>query len=190
MTAIRRVEDAVAVMKHADCLFDEAAVNAAYDRMAQAIQAEYATLNPVILCVMIGGVVPTVELIKRLSFPFELDYLHATRYRGETTGSSLIWKVEPRTALADRHVLIVDDILDEGHTLLAIQRAVMSQSPASLQTAVLSEKLHDRKAPEVAAQFVGLQLPDRYVFGCGMDYKEYFRQLPGIYAVGQTDNAA
>lgn len=190
MTAIRRVEDAVAVMKHADCLFDEAAVNAAYDRMAQAIQAEYATLNPVILCVMIGGVVPTVELIKRLSFPFELDYLHATRYRGETTGSSLIWKVEPRTALADRHVLIVDDILDEGHTLLAIQRAVMSQCPASLQTAVLSEKLHDRKAPDVAAQFVGLQLPDRYVFGCGMDYKEYFRQLPCIYAVGQTDNTA
>jgi hypoxanthine phosphoribosyltransferase len=181
-----RFQEAQTVLQNADCLFDAGTVNAAYDRMARAIRAEYAALNPVVLCVMIGGLIPTVELIKRLNFPFELDYLHASRYRGETTGSSLVWKVEPGTVLKDRNVLIIDDILDEGHTLLAIQRAVLAQGPASLKTAVLSEKRHQRKAPGVAAQFIGLQVPDRYVFGCGMDYKEYFRQLPGIYAVGAS----
>lgn len=190
MTTPSRFQEAQAVLQNADCLFDASAVTAAYDRISRALRAEYATLNPVVLCVMIGGLIPTVELIKRLNFPFELDYLHATRYRGETTGSNLLWKVEPSTALKDRHVLIIDDILDEGHTLLAIQRAVLDQAPASLKTAVLSEKRHNRKAPGVAAQFVGLQLPDRYVFGCGMDYKEYFRQLPGIYAVGASDAQA
>jgi hypoxanthine phosphoribosyltransferase len=190
MTTPSRFQEAQAVLQNADCLFDASAVTAAYDRISRALRAEYATLNPVVLCVMIGGLIPTVELIKRLNFPFELDYLHATRYRSETTGSNLVWKVEPSTALKDRHVLIIDDILDEGHTLLAIQRAVLDQAPASLKTAVLSEKRHNRKAPGVAAQFVGLQLPDRYVFGCGMDYKEYFRQLPGIFAVGASDAQA
>lgn len=190
MSTPSRFAEAQAVLLDADCLFDASAVNAAYDRISRAIRVEYATLNPVVLCVMIGGLIPTVEIIKRLNFPFELDYLHATRYRGETTGSQLVWKVEPSTVLTDRHVLIIDDILDEGHTLLAIQRAVLAQSPASLKTAVLSEKRHSRKAPGVAAQFVGLPLPDRYVFGCGMDYKEYFRQLPGIYAVGAAGGDA
>lgn len=146
MSTPSRFAEAQSVLLDADCLFDASAVNAAYDRISRAIRVEYATLNPVVLCVMIGGLIPTVEIIKRLNFPFELDYLHATRYRGETTGSQLVWKVEPSTVLTDRHVLIIDDILDEGHTLLAIQRAVLAQSPASLKTAVLSEKRHGRKA--------------------------------------------
>ncbi|HZR35737.1 MAG TPA: hypoxanthine-guanine phosphoribosyltransferase [Nevskia sp.] len=175
--------DAQAVMREADCVADAAAVAAAYDRLAAAITAEYAGRNPLVLVVMIGGLVPAAEILKRVSFPFETDYLHATRYRGATTGGGLLWKRQPDAALEGRHVLVIDDILDEGHTLVAVRKALQEFAPASLKVAVLADKKHDRLAPGAHAEFVGLSLPDRYVFGCGMDYKEYWRQLPAIYAV-------
>lgn len=178
------LQDAQRVLAEADCLHDAARVQAAYDRMAGAIRAEYAVLDPLVLCVMIGGLVPTAELGRRLDFPLEVDYLHATRYRGATQGGGLLWKRQPEAArITRRHVLVIDDILDEGHTLVAIRRALLDFSPASLKVAVLAEKLHRRRAPGAQAEFIGLQVEDRYVFGCGMDYKEYWRQLPAIYAV-------
>lgn len=176
--------EAELVLARADCLHDVAAVQDAYDRMARAISAHYTGRNPLLLCVMLGGIVPTAELTRRLAFPFELDYLHATRYRGTTRGGSLVWKRQPEAKrIAHRDVLVIDDILDEGHTLVAIRQALLGFDPASLQVAVLAEKLHDRRAPGARAEFIGLEVPDRYVFGCGMDYKEYWRQLPAIYAV-------
>lgn len=178
-----RLEEAQAVLREADCVSDVAAVDAAYDRLAAALRAEYAGKNPLVLTVMIGGLVPAAEILKRVDFAFELDYLHATRYRGATTGGGLLWKRQPDTSLEGRHVLVIDDILDEGHTLVAVRKALLEFSPASLKVAVLADKQHDRRAPEAHAEFIGLTLPDRYVFGCGMDYKEYWRQLPAIYAV-------
>ena len=178
-----RFEDAQAVMREADCVADAATVDAAYDKLAAAITAEYAGKNPLVLVVMIGGFVPAAEILKRVSFAFETDYLHATRYRGATTGGGLLWKRQPDTALERRHVLVIDDILDEGHTLVAVRKALLEFAPASLKVAVLADKKHERRAPEAHAEFIGLSLPDRYVFGCGMDYKEYWRQLPAIYAV-------
>ncbi|HSW12349.1 MAG TPA: hypoxanthine-guanine phosphoribosyltransferase [Solimonas sp.] len=177
------VDHANQVFAEADCLHDAAAVRAAYDRLAAAIRAEYVASNPLILCTMIGGLHPTSEITQRLDFPFEIDYLHATRYRGATQGGGLLWKRQPDRELKGRHVLVIDDILDEGHTLLAIRKALVEFMPASLKVAVLAEKLHDRRAAGAHAEFVGLQVVDRYVFGCGMDYKEYWRQLPAIYAV-------
>ncbi len=173
----QRVRDA------ADCLRSADEVAAAYDRLAAAITVEYAGKNPLVLCVMIGGLVPTAEILKRVVFPFELDYLHATRYRGATSGGELVWKQQPTAALEGRQVLVIDDILDEGHTLAAIRKTLLELRPASLKVAVLAEKLHDRRAPGAQAEFIGLSVEDRYVFGCGMDYKEYWRQLPAIYAV-------
>ncbi len=178
------LREAERVRAEADCLHDERAVQAAYDRLAAAIGREYAGRNPLLLCVMIGGLQPTAEIARRLPFAFELDYLHATRYRGATQGGGLVWKRQPDVRrLEGRDVLVIDDILDEGHTLLAIRQALLGFSPASLKVAVLTEKLHDRRAPGARAEFIGLQVEDRYVFGCGMDYKEYWRQLPAIYAV-------
>lgn len=180
---MERHQEAQEVLKNADCLHDAAAVSAAYGRMATAISAEYAGKNPLILCVMIGGLHPTSEITQRLKFPFEIDYLHASRYRGETTGGGLVWKASPATPLHGRHVLVIDDILDEGYTLAAILEALNKQESASLKVAVLAEKIHQRKAKGIKADFIGLTVEDRYVFGCGMDYKEYWRQLPAIYAV-------
>lgn len=186
----QRYEEAKAIYAGADCLIDEAEINRAYDRIAEAVTADMAELDPVVICVMLGGLQATAELGKRLEFPFELDYLHATRYRGETSGGELVWKVSPGLRLADRHVLIVDDIIDEGHTLAAIIDAIKLQGVASIRTAMLLLKNHDRRAPGVQADYVGCEVADRYVFGAGMDYKGYFRQLPGVWAIGRdSDNA-
>jgi hypoxanthine phosphoribosyltransferase len=178
-----RCAEAQEVLKHADCLHDAQAIQAAYERMARAIHAEYSDKLPLILCVMIGGLHPTSEITQRLTLPFQIDYLHATRYRGETTGGGLLWKAYPEISVRGRDVLVIDDILDEGHTLAAIIESLQKQEAASIKVAVLAEKLHERKAPGVTADFVGVTVPDRYVFGCGMDYKSYWRQLPAIYAV-------
>lgn len=181
---LSRLTHAREVLAEADCLHSAAAVQAAYDRLAKDISTRYAELNPLVLTVMNGGLIPTAEIVGRLSFGFEQDYLHATRYRGATSGGGLTWKRQPDpTLISGRHVLVIDDILDEGYTLVAIRRALMEFEPASLAVAVLAEKLHDRRAPDAHAEYIGLTVEDRYVFGCGMDYKEYWRQLPAIYAV-------
>lgn len=181
-TALRHAE-AEQLLREADCLFDAGAVSQAYDRLAATLDADYQGRLPLILCVMNGGLYATAEITRRLSLPFELDYLHATRYRGATEGGGLIWKRQPNAALEGRDVLVIDDILDEGHTLVAIRKALAEFKPKSLKVAVLAEKLHDRRAPEAHAEYIGLALPDRYVFGCGMDVREFWRQLPAIYAV-------
>ena len=178
-------EEAARVLKTADCLHDAASVQKAYDRLAVAITKDYAGKNPLILCVMIGGFIPAAEIVKRLTFAFDMDYLHATRYRGATQGGGLVWKRQPDKPLENRHVLVIDDILDEGHTLVAIRKSLLEFKPASLKVAVLAEKRHDRRAVGAHAEFIGLAVEDRYVFGCGMDYKEYWRQLPAIYAVAK-----
>ena len=179
-----RLRDALQVRAQADCLHDAAAVQRAFDDLAARITQDYATSNPLVLCVMNGGLYATSEIARRLDFPFEQDYLHATRYRGATAGGGLVWKRQPDAAvITGREVLVIDDILDEGHTLVAIRRALNEFRPESLRVAVLADKLHDRRAAGAHAEYVGLTVEDRYVFGCGMDYKEYWRQLPAIYAV-------
>ncbi|MBS62771.1 MULTISPECIES: hypoxanthine-guanine phosphoribosyltransferase [unclassified Salinisphaera] len=178
-----RYDEARAVRANADCLIDAAELDACYDRMAEQITAQLADKAPIMMCVMFGGMHPTAEITKRLDFAFELDYLHATRYRGETSGGELVWKVSPGLRLDGRHVCIIDDILDEGHTLEAIINAIEAQGAASVTTAMLLRKNHDRCTPGVHADIVGAEIEDRYVFGAGMDYKGYFRQLPAVYAV-------
>ena len=181
MTPLR---EAQAVLGNADCLHDEKAVLAAYERLAAALTNDYVARNPLVLCVMIGGLAPTAAITGRLKFPFELDYLHATRYRGATQGGGLVWKRQPDAArIAGRDLIVIDDILDEGHTLVAIRAALEAFRPASLRVCVLAEKLHDRRADGAHAEYIGLQVEDRYVFGCGMDYKEYWRQLTAIHAL-------
>ncbi|MEQ8798816.1 MAG: hypoxanthine-guanine phosphoribosyltransferase [Salinisphaeraceae bacterium] len=181
-----RRRDAMAVRERADCVCDTTQLADIYDRMARDITEVLAEANPVILCVMLGGLVPTAEITRRLDFPFEFDYLHATRYHGETQGGELVWKVSPGIDLADRDVLVIDDILDEGTTLEAILGALAAQGARRVRTAILLEKSHARRDPALTVDFVGTTVPDRYVFGAGMDYKGYFRQLPAVYAVADT----
>jgi len=113
----------------------------------------------------------------------EIDYIHATRYRGETAGADLQWKAKPTTALKGRVVLVIDDILDEGHTLQGILEYLQQEQTTEIYSAVLVEKHHGRRVAGLSADFVGLDVDDHYVFGYGMDYKGYLRNAPGIYAV-------
>ena len=113
----------------------------------------------------------------------EFDYLHATRYRGATSGGELVWKHRPATPLQGRRVLLVDDILDEGHTLAAMRDWCLEQGAADVRIAALAVKMHDRCVPGLCADYVGVEVPDRYVFGYGMDYHEQGRNLPAIYAL-------
>lgn len=170
------------VYEEADCLCTRSEVERAIATMASDIGERLAGKNPIVLCVLTGAIVPTGELLTRLDFPLELDYVHATRYDGETSGGDLNWIARPRAELRGRNVLVVDDILDEGTTLAAILDWCREEGAVEVLSAVLVEKLHNRKNGLVA-DFVGLQVEDRYVFGYGMDYKGYLRNAPGIYAV-------
>lgn len=178
-----RVEEMRTVLARADRLFDAESVDAAYKALAVRIEKDYANSDPVILVVMTGGLMTAAGILGLIHFPFTLDYLHATRYRGSTSGSTVQWKRRPEATLSGRHVLVIDDILDEGHTLVEIRSALQASRPASLRIAVLAKKKHDRRIPGAEADYVGIELPDRYVFGCGMDYHGYWRQLREIWAV-------
>jgi hypoxanthine phosphoribosyltransferase len=175
-------EEARGILAEADLVCPAAQIEAAMDRMAAEITLRIGHANPLVLPVMTGAVYLAGQLLPRLAFPLECDYIHATRYRNSTQGHSIEWVAEPRTPVAGRTVLVLDDILDEGITLAAIRQRLLDQGATACLTAVLAEKELGRDKP-LAADFAGVRLPDRYVFGCGMDVRGAWRNLPGIYAV-------
>ncbi len=172
------------IWREADCLWTEQQIERAIEQVAQTIEADLQDKNPLVLVVMKGGLIFGARLLMRLRFPLEIDYIHATRYGMETSGSELLWKVLPQHGLENRHILVVDDILDEGQTLYKIIENCKSQKAASVRCAVLVDKEHDRKyKADFKAEYTCLSVPDRYVFGFGMDYKGYLRNADGVYAV-------
>ncbi len=177
-------ETYTAVADRAECLVTQDAMEQAIDRMAEAISERLAGTDPLVLCVMSGGVIAAGLLLPRLNFQLRLDHVHVARYRGTTSGGELVWHYRPTEAIRGEQVLIVDDILDEGVTLDAIVRACRDDGAAGIHTAVLVEK---RRPHVCEADFVGVQVPDRYLFGYGLDYKTYFRNVPGVFAVAVED---
>jgi hypoxanthine phosphoribosyltransferase len=169
------------VAHHADLLYSEQAVETAIDRLAESITAVLAERNPLLLCVMNGGIVLTGKLITRLQFPLTLDTINASRYRHETVGRDIHWLYKPCTPIKDRTVLIVDDILDEGLTLNALYQYCHEQGAQAIFSVVLVNKKLSTPKP-IQADFVGLEVENRYIFGYGMDYKGYLRNAAGIYA--------
>jgi hypoxanthine phosphoribosyltransferase len=179
-------EQAWQVFQNADCLYTEAQVEAALDAMAGAIHTRLDNTNLLVVCLMNGGAVPFGRLLTRLSFPLQVDYVHATRYGRRIHGGTLQWLAGPFVSPRDRTVLLIDDILDEGVTLNAIEARYRAEGAKAVYKAVLVRKDRPRMTP-VTVDFVGLDVPDRYVFGYGMDYKSYLRNAPGIYAVATAD---
>ncbi|MFV1873791.1 MAG: hypoxanthine-guanine phosphoribosyltransferase [Oleiphilus sp.] len=172
------------VFEEADCLYTEEDVIAVIDRMGQEISQVCQDENPLVLIVMNGGLVFGGQLLTRLNFPLQVDYLHASRYGQGTQGQQLNWLVKPSTELLGRSILLIDDILDEGKTLLDIISYCYEQGAAQVRTAVLTEKCHNRKVDSnFKSDFSGIELEDRFVFGFGMDYQGYWRNAPGIFAV-------
>jgi hypoxanthine phosphoribosyltransferase len=169
-------------LEDSDLIVDADAVQAAIARMAGEIQAKLADRYPLVLVVMGGAVVFAGQILPKLRMPLDLDYLHATRYGAATSGGSVDWRVPPPAAVAGRSVLVLDDILDAGQTMAAIRERLLAQGAASFHCAVLVEKELGRPKP-VAADFVGLHIPDRFVFGCGLDAMGMWRNLPEIRAI-------
>lgn len=181
------IERAWALFNRGELIYSRSEVETALDRLANRINDAMADRFPVVLCVMGGAVVFAGQLLPRLEFPLEFDYLHATRYRDATRGGEIIWEVLPRKDIRGRSILLLDDILDEGHTLLAAKTKLLELGAAEMRIAVLADKAIGRAKP-IHADFVGLTLPDRYVFGMGMDAYGLWRNLPGIYALKEEDS--
>jgi hypoxanthine phosphoribosyltransferase len=171
-------------LQNSELLFDEEDIDDAVEGIAARIRTDFETgERPVYLTLMHGGMLFASNLALSLGIDLEFDYLHATRYRGAITGSGLAWLHRPATSLQGRRVLIADDILDEGHTLKAVRDWCEDQGAAEVKIAVLCVKIHDRRVEGIDADYIALEVPDRYVYGYGMDYHEQGRNLPGIYAL-------
>ena len=172
-----------AVRAHAHCLASIAEISRACDALADALTLSLRDANPILLCVMTGGAVPLAMLLERLDFPLQVDYVHLTRYGLATSGGALTWIKRPPVSIRGRTVLVVDDILDHGITLAALMHECHVMGAAKVLSAVLVTKTIAHRAGLQCADFSALTLPDAYLFGCGMDYKSYLRNAPGIFAV-------
>ncbi len=178
------IEEADRVLAESDLLVSQSDVVAAIAQIADEMTAELKGSNPVLVCCMNGGLVFAGQLLTKLVFPLQVDYVHATRYGHEINGVALDWKVRPQIDLHGRVVVLLDDILDEGVTLGAIAEYCRHQGAAKVMMAVLVEKLHLRKViPGMRADFTGIEVGDRFLFGYGLDYKGYWRNAPGIFAL-------
>ncbi len=175
-------KEARALLADAELVHSIATIQTALDEVAARIRMQLAERNPLVLCVMTGGVVFCGQLLPKLDFPLDFDYLHATRYGPETQGGKISWRSAPWIPVKDRTVLVVDDILDEGVTLAAVKESLKRLGAAEVLLAVFADKLNGKSKP-VSADFVGLTVPDRFVFGYGMDIRGAWRNLPAIYAV-------
>ena len=176
------LDKAWAFLKDSDLIASAAQVESAVQRVAAEIEEKLGKTYPLVLAVMGGAVVFAGQILPRLRFPLDFDYIHASRYGVMTRGASIEWRVSPPQLAKGRAVLILDDILDHGETMNAIRNRLLELGASSVHCAVLVEKVLATPKP-IKPDFVGLRIPDRFVFGCGMDAKGYWRNLPEIRAM-------
>ena len=177
--------DPRALLENSRVLFSRDEVSDAVQKMANEINEFYAGEPIIMISVLTGAIIPAAWLATKLTMPMQMDFVHATRYRGGLYGAELEYRVPPRLDLEGKRVLIVDDIFDEGHTLAAIKGSVEKRKAGSVKMAALVRKDHDRGLPRDYVDFVGLDVPDVYVFGCGMDAYEEWRHLDEILVLGE-----
>jgi hypoxanthine phosphoribosyltransferase len=178
---LNMLEEIKQIQATADLLYSEQDVESAIEKMAEAINIALADCNPLLLCVLNGGIPTFGKLLIRLTIPLTIDSIRISRYQNQTSGGSIEWLGKPQTPIKGRAVLIVDDILDEGITLKAIYDYCKEQGATVVYSAVLVDKAIGHPKP-LTADFIGLTVENRYLFGYGMDYKGYLRNAPGIYA--------
>lgn len=175
-------DEAQRILARADRVWSAQEVAAAVRRVAADVTAALGGRNPLVLSVMGGAVVFTGQLLPLLPFPLDFDTLYVSRYRGDTRGGRVEWRVAPPERTRGRTVLVLDDILDEGETMAEVRARLLEFGAAAVYVAVLADKAIGRAKP-IVPDFVGLAVPDRYVFGFGMDVHGAWRNLPAIYAL-------
>lgn len=179
-------EEIIQIQNTADCLYNAGQLDIAIQTMALAISDQLSNQNPLCLCVLNGAIVFTGKLLPLLTFPLQLDCANATRYGSKIDGNVIEWLYRPATSVANRTILIIDDILDEGITLAAVKEDCMRRGAKKVYTAVLVNKMTGQEKP-INADFIGVSADNRYLFGYGMDYKGYLRNAPGLYACNHLD---
>lgn len=176
-------EDPRQILRNSTLLASKEQVDAAVEKMAKAVNAYYGDGEIILLIVMTGAVMPAAWLAARLNMPMQMDFLHATRYSGHTEGGDIEFRVPPRLNMEGKDVLVVDDIYDIGLTLQMIERYCVARGARSVNSAVLVRKIHDRETAGELPAFIGMEVEDKYIFGCGMDAYEHWRQLDEIRAL-------
>jgi hypoxanthine phosphoribosyltransferase len=181
------IQDSHPWLSTSDCLFSRDQVIASILELADQINQTIPTDQELlVLCLLNGGLIFTGQLLPHLNHKMQLGYVHATRYQKNQPGAQLQWLNQHTPQVAEKHILLCDDIFDEGKTLLAVRDHLMELGAATVQCAVMANKVHPRKPDNFVPNFCALQLPDRYVFGMGMDYSGYWRNAPGIFAVREN----
>lgn len=175
-------DQALRVLEAADLVCSASAVSEAVARLAREITAAIGDSFPLVLCVMRGGLIFGGQLLPLLKFPLELDYLDLTRYGDATHGNDIVWNALPAASISGRAVLVLDDILDEGHTLAAVRGKLLALGAVRVLIAVFADKMIGRQKA-CTPDFTGVTLPNRYLFGFGMDVRGAWRNLPEIYAL-------
>ena len=183
---MNNIPEAHKILENSRVLFNRDEVSAAVKKMADEINEFYGDEPVIMVSVLTGAIIPAAWLVTQLKMPIQMDFVHATRYRGGLYGAELEYRVPPRLDLEGKNVLIVDDIFDEGHTLAAIKGSVEKRKAGSVKMASLIRKIHDRGLERDYVDFIGLDVPDVYVFGCGMDAYEEWRHLDEILVLEES----
>lgn len=175
--------DIATALERSSQLYTLEQVDHALEMLAAQIAKDLADKHPIVLPIMNGGLATAAALLRHFTFPLQQDYLHITRYRDTTSGGETQWIYRPRLEISGRHVLLVDDLLDHGITLQAAVDYCSDQDASSVKTAVLIVKDLRSRPGLQTVDYHALDAPDEYLFGCGMDYKTYWRNAPGIFAI-------
>lgn len=175
------------MQESAELIFSSLQIADAIESMARTLQKKIENKDAIVLCVMNGGLMVTSDILRGLGNDVRVDYLHVARYRDRIVGGSLHWHKEPQLSLQDQTIVLVDDIYDEGYTLEEVVSYCKRQGAREVITAVLLLKEKSNRSVTMKPDIYGLEVCDRYVFGYGMDYKGYLRNLPAIYALKEID---
>jgi hypoxanthine phosphoribosyltransferase len=173
------------VKDNSDLIFSASQIKAAVENMGLELEAKIKNKNAILISVMNGGIMITSDLLRSIDCDVRLDYLQVARYRDKTVGGSLHWLKEPQLSLENQTVVLVDDIYDEGYTMEELVSYCRKHGASEVITAVLL--LKKKLTPQVALKpdIFGLEVIDRYVYGYGMDYQGYLRNVPAIYAISE-----
>ena len=171
------------IIDHSDLIYTQTEIATAITQMAATTDQLLAGSQPIIIAVMNGGMVLTYDLIRQLKTRSRLDYLQVARYQDKTVGGQLHWHKQPQQSLAGETVLLVDDIFDQCDTLQELVSYCKAQGAKQIFSAVLLYKHKAQREHSLMPDVIGLEVADRFVYGYGMDYQGYFRDVAEIYAL-------
>jgi hypoxanthine phosphoribosyltransferase len=167
-----------------EVLIDEASLRARVKELGSLISEDYKGEDLLLLCILKGGIVFLTDLMRQISIPLEIDFLAVSSYgRGARQSSGVVRIIKDlEHPIAGKHILIVEDIIDSGYTLNYITRNLATRNPASLKICTLLDKA-ERREVDIPVDYVGFVIPDKFVFGYGLDIDEKYRELPFVGVV-------